>query len=91
MLNLDFFNEETETPDAFKLSRSSIYQKIKRANQYKKATGEDKCKNCANCRRYHHNDKTYYKCLIIGISSSSATDIRVGFTCKKWEKQNEEN
>ena len=35
-----------------------------------------KCKNCKHFIRHNYNNKTYFKCELWKISSSSATDIR---------------
>lgn len=46
------------------------------------------CGNCKHCIRINGNNKHYYKCEIIGISSSTATDIRLkDYGCLKYEKK----
>lgn len=46
------------------------------------------CKDCKYCIRENYNNKHYYKCKIMGISSSPATDIRLkDYGCSKWEKK----
>lgn len=38
-----------------------------------------RCKDCIHCIRLNGNNKYYYKCEIMGISSSTATDIRLKY------------
>lgn len=49
---------------------------------------KDKC--CKICKhsygRTYHN-KTYYKCIFIGCSHGTATDIRLKNGCNKFEKE----
>ena len=64
-------NNITEKP-------KSKYQQWKLQYNYRKATDCNKCKNCQNlCVK----DSKYYKCIMLGISGSSATDIRINNTC----------
>lgn len=51
-----------------------------------------KCKDCRHCSREDYNDKHYYKCKIMGISSSAATDIRLkDYGCSNFIKKEQEN
>jgi len=45
---------------------------------------DPKCKNCTHFIRKGFHNKTYFKCALIGDTSSSATDIQAGYTCKKF-------
>ena len=38
-----------------------------------------KCGGCCNCAS-HTRDRTYYKCLVYGISAAESTDWRVSYT-----------
>jgi len=45
-----------------------------------------KCKTCAHLKRYEYGH-TYYKCVLYGLSASSATDWRLKWdACGKWEE-----
>ena len=47
-----------------------------------------KCKDCKFFIRINGNNKYYYKCQIMGISSSSATDIRLkDYGCENYMKE----
>ena len=67
----------------------SKYQRFKWENQYRKANTEQKCKNCKHLF-YNMPNCTgggkYYKCELLGRSSSSATDIRLSNVCNRWEQ-----
>ncbi len=45
------------------------------------------CRTCRHCVKIIHNGKTYYKCTLLGISNSEATDIRLSYVCDRWEKR----
>ena len=67
----------------------SEYQKFKRINHYRKS--EDKiirCDNCENiCVNTYSTDKYWYKCNLMGISQSPATDIRLSYVCDLFKQQ----
>ncbi len=68
-----------------KKTHMSPYQIFKMRNSYRpKDDNNRRCKNCEHHIIVHFHDKTYHKCEILGISSSSATDIRVNHVCDKW-------
>lgn len=68
--------------------------KIKRYQTMQQMFGVDEkhiCKNCVHCVGHYHNFKTYYKCEMWYVSSSSATDIRLKDTaCKMYEEYKDE-
>jgi len=66
-------------PEGYK----SQYQIFKKKNRYRLANDNLKCKNCLNCEGWSYHDKTYYKCKLMGFSSSEATDIRLKNVCDK--------
>ena len=46
------------------------------------------CKDCKSFMEYTYNNKKYFKCIEIGVSSSSATDIRKkDIACKLYIKK----
>lgn len=82
MKNLDLFQEgETDVPVGEEKKMLSKYQRTKLFYNYRKATGSNKCGNCAEHVKKHGNTSTYHKCKIIGLSDSMATDIQVGAVC----------
>jgi hypothetical protein len=87
MKNYDFFTGESEVKNKPAFGHMSLYQRIKARNHYQKSFSKDKrCKNCANCIVGDYHNKTYYKCKFIGISNSTATDIRAGNVCDLFER-----
>lgn len=54
---------------------------------------DHKCKECQHHIVLHSNNKKFHKCRMIGISNSSATDIRLkDYACKLFVKgEKEEN
>lgn len=66
----------------------SKYQRWKWENKYRKAN-ENSCVRCAMCKHILSNcvgNSKYYKCELLGISSSSATDIRLSCVCDLFEE-----
>lgn len=59
----------------------SKYQKWKYENKYRKA---DNSMRCANCK--HIIGTRFYKCKLLGLSCSSATDIRLSNVCDRFEE-----
>ena len=79
-------------PDDFTIQHKEahgVFMKWKQDNQYHKATNTKKCGNCrySVCCEYHN--KNYYKCHLMGLSRSEASDIRVSYVCNKWKGQEE--
>jgi len=59
-------------------------QLFKATNNYRKS--QLKTHNCGTCEhivRAEGNTKNYWKCKLLGISSSEATDIRKSYICNK--------
>ena len=70
------------------------YQRLKQQMHYRKANvlkGEMYCKYCKHCLKMDYHNKIYYKCELIGVSNSEATDIRVKNTCDMFNKKELEN
>lgn len=59
----------------------SPYQKWKKDNNYRKS--DSKNKRCGNCKNIT-SQNGYYKCILLGTSSSSATDIRLSNVCNQF-------
>lgn len=80
-----------EEPEVSPLRLYSKYQRWKWEHKYKKAeqNSSARCKNCKHLiskLAICPSEKNYYKCELLGRSSSSATDIRLGYVCDLWEK-----
>ena len=83
-----FDYEETELSP---LRLYSKYQTWKWKHKYKKAKDKSdiRCKHCKHLiskLAICPSEKNYYKCELLGRSSSSATDIRLSYVCDLWEK-----
>ena len=67
----------------------SPYKYRKSVMGYRKAKPEEqnRCKNCKHCQIWECRAGRYYKCELIGLSNSEATDVRANGTCNKWEAE----
>lgn len=79
-MNKDLFGNEIDIEKEAKPFLGH-YQKWKRDNKYGASLDEKRCGNCVNARRVKSNVKTYYKCVLMGISNSEASDIRLKNVC----------
>jgi hypothetical protein len=62
-----------------------LYQQWKRDHHYRKAVDEKRCGKCAHLRNCGEHT-TFFKCVLMGCSHSTATDIRKRNTCDLWEQ-----
>ena len=64
----------------------SKYQRWKYENNYRKADelSDIRCKNCKYLIIKQYS-KNYYKCELLGISGSPATDVRLSNVCNLFE------
>jgi len=84
----DLFGGESEVVSS---GSESDYQKFKRMNNYRIAENKsERCFLCIHCFRKEFNNKGYYKCELIGCSSSMATDVRIKNTCSKFMPKRKE-
>lgn len=82
ILQPDLFGGESRV-----LSKTiSEYQKFKAFNHYRKAESKERCKVCKYSGYVQYANR-YYKCSLLGFSSSPATDIRVNNVCDKFETE----
>ena len=82
-MQLDIFGGETPVEE---LGQRPPRETIKSA--FRRMYGYDESHRCGDCRHCeaHFRQKTYYKCRLMGISASEATDIRLKDpACKRWE------
>jgi hypothetical protein len=83
MKNLDLFDGETDKNPNL---RPSDYQKWKLRNKYRESTDPNICcKTCVYSKK--HRKYTYKKCVLLGESSSIATDIRMRDVCDLYIKE----
>lgn len=82
----DLFSEE-DTP-VKPPAQGHIQQRKKRLG-YSPDGGdpEQRCGNCRHLIKRTYHGRNYYKCALIGISHSEATDIRLAGRCKRWEHE----
>lgn len=83
------FGGETDVNDIPDQSGNSPYIDFKNRQRYRKAKlrlYDRKC--CGTCKYIipkDYHDKRYYKCKLMGMSYSEATDIRKSCVCDLWE------
>jgi len=63
------------------------YHRFKAANQYRHGDNHMNCGTCDNFTRRVGSDKVYFKCKLMGVSHSSASDILKSGVCDMWEKR----
>ena len=87
-LQLDIFGNEIPVEQIVERNpQESIKSRWRRMNGYDE---KHRCGDCKYLCKYTTNDSHYYKCNLIGISSSEATDIRLkDVACKRWEHANQ--
>ena len=62
------------------------YVDLKRANNFRKGIISRCCKWCKHLVVSQGNTKKYFKCSLMGVSSSEASDIRLYNVCNKFEE-----
>jgi hypothetical protein len=87
MKQIDLWGNEVELENVkIKSKRPTIKSKFREShgvikNRY--------CKNCKHFIQYDYGRRRYFKCEMMGISSSSATDIRKSDkACRLYEEEN---
>jgi hypothetical protein len=84
-LQLDIFGNEIPVE---RIAEKKPQETIK--NRWRRMYGYDEAHRCGDCKylcKYATNDSHYYKCNLMGISASEATDIRLkDVACKRWEE-----
>lgn len=84
MKQIDVFGNETETMEVVSKHNYTLKQKFRL--HYGFLEGKY-CKTCKYHSRFEYNYKYYHKCEKLGISNSSATDIRLkDVACKLYEE-----
>lgn len=57
------------------------YRKWKYDANYRKSYANICCSTCKNLWVLNNGYKNFYKCNVMGISNSEATDIRLSYVC----------
>ena len=82
---MDIFGNYVSVDEIRENESETIKSRFRRKYKYEK---NHICKDCKNCVKFCNRSKNYYKCLLMGISASEATDIRLkDIACKRWEKE----
>lgn len=86
MKQLEFFHKEISDKPNIK-PRRTYKETFRMLNGY---DHEHKCGDCIHFVRYMAN-RTWFKCELLGITSSASTDIRVkDVACMRWEERRED-
>ncbi len=83
----NLFGEEYAVGIAKKKLPKSIYQIFKHENHYRESTDLKKCSRCKTFNVLDYHDKIYFKCSLLGISHSSATDISSNCVCDRYQER----
>lgn len=63
----------------------SKYQRFKSMYHYREGVkGYERCLICNHCLKMEYHNKNYYKCELMGVSHSEASDIRLKMVCDKF-------
>ena len=73
MEQLDLFGGEVKVSEKPSYSRTTMKNAFRTCYGYKEGSY---CKNCKHFVEQRYNRKRYFKCDELGITASSATDIR---------------
>lgn len=87
-LQLDIFGNEIPVE---RIAEKKPQETIK--NRWRRMYGYDEAHRCGDCKykcKYSSGDFSGYKCNLMGISASEATDIHLkDVACKRWEDANQ--
>ena len=78
------FNDEI--PDVPPKKAHGKFATWKQENCYRKTRGDKKCENCKYFCRVIGHTRDYFKCALMGASSSEATDIRASYVCNQFKQ-----
>lgn len=82
---LDLFGNNTPLPSAIP---HHGYKRIFYVRRYRRSIDKtQQCKTCTYLRKKEGYRKSYYKCFLVGSSSSPATDIRLRNVCDLWDME----
>lgn len=87
MRQIDIFGNEVSLKDLNQTEPRSIKRVFRKIYGF---DHDHTCKDCKHlvCNRYNY--KNYYKCDLMGITDSEATDIRLkDVACGMWEMKEE--
>ena len=82
----DLFGGETKIPERAVHQKEKMLDVWRRVAHYRRANeGENSCKTCEFHVIPGGVANTYHKCRKLGVTGSSASDIRTGHTCDNWK------
>ena len=86
----NLFGDEVSDVEPKKIT--GIYKKKKHEMCYRKLSDNPRqCKNCEySMKTYSNTDIGYWKCRLIGLSQSVATDIHAKGCCRKHQYSSED-
>lgn len=84
-LHPDLFGGQSKIVDP-EVIRGPIQARKKEIGYVQHWDSKRQCRHCTYCVRLHQNDRTYYKCQLIGITNSSASDIRLYAHCRLFNR-----
>lgn len=84
----DLFGGESRIPERAVRSKEKMIDTWARVAGYRRAKeGENSCGTCKSRVMQGGVAGRYHKCRKLGVTGSSASDIRVGAICDKWEPE----
>jgi hypothetical protein len=83
-LHPDLFGGQTRIVDET-AARGPIKSQKKEIGYVQQFDRNRQCRNCKYLIRFKHIGRTYFKCQIIGITHSAASDIRLYAHCRLYE------
>jgi len=81
----DIFGGKTAMVEPEQVRPASRYMYFRLRNDYRDGTKEQRCATCKHSIQIRFYTKRYRKCNLMGLSRSSASDIRAGGVCDRWE------
>lgn len=81
----DLFGGETMVVP--ELKPRGPYQEMRLKMGYRNAA-KDATQRCGSCKRLYvvgSRTRTYFKCKLLGVSNSKASDIRLKGVCNEWK------
>jgi hypothetical protein len=83
-LHPDLFGGQTRMVDETAV-RGPIKAQKKSIGYVQQFDRNRQCRHCTYLRRFKISGRTYYKCQLIGITNSAASDVRLFAHCRLFE------
>jgi hypothetical protein len=81
-----------ESPDIHKplTTGTGLFETRKKLYRYRQSNDRyRRCKYCSHLRKIAAGSRNFYKCALIGITQSPATDIRLKSVCNRFSPNRE--